>query len=237
MPDDRRFSDEEMEQSLRDLGARMEYPTTPDVASTVRRKLDEEERSPESRRTLRWPTFLAPRWTAIAAALVVICIVALSPTLRSTLSGPFAPQAGSEAGSAAKPEGGASEDRYKQGAKGAPQEAGPPAPGKPEAATPCPSPAIEAVPSRAAAGEKFRLHGHDFFSNCGGEKPSSDVKILFRQDGRTWRLTTLDAGRDLALESTLRVPAGAEPGPARVQAVLRSGERAEERFVVLDYQR
>jgi hypothetical protein len=231
MPDDRRFSDEEIENSLRDLGARMEYPETPDVASTVRRKLDEEERPTESRRTLRWPPFLAPRWTAVAAALVVICIVALSPTLRSTLSGPFAPQAGSEAGSAAKPESGASEDRYKQGAKVAPQEAGAPAPGKPEAATPCPSPAIGAVPARAAAGEKFRLHGHDF-SGCGGT-PSSDVKILFRQDGKTWRLTTLDAGRKMSFEARLRVPANAEPGPATVQAVLRSGERTEERFVVL----
>src|SRR3954451_24527005 len=177
MPDDRRFSDEKIENSLRDLGARMEYPATPDVARAVRRKLDEEERPTEFRRTLRWASFLAPRWTALAAALVVICIVALSPTLRSTLSGPFAPQAGSEAGSAAKPESGASEDRYKQGAKVAPQEAGAPAPGKPEAATPCPSPAIGAVPARAAAGEKFRLHGHDFSSGCGGT-PSSDVNIL-----------------------------------------------------------
>jgi hypothetical protein len=231
MPDDRRFSDEEIENSLRDLGARMEYPETPDVASTVRRKLDEEERPTESRRTLRWPPFLAPRWTAVAAALVVICIVALSPTLRSTLSGPFAPQAGSEAGSAAKPESGASEDRYKQGAKVAPQQAGAPAPGKPEAATPCPSPAIGAVPARAAAGEKFRLHGHAF-SGCGGT-PSNDVKILFRQDGKTWRLTTLDAGRKMSFEARLRVPANAEPGPATVQAVLRSGERTQERFVVL----
>src|SRR5918994_5001206 len=108
MPDDRRFSDEEIEHSLRDLGARMEYPTTPDVPTPARRKLDEEERSPEPRRTLRWPPFLAPKWTAVAAALVVICVVALSPTLRTTLSGPFAPQAGSEAGSAARPERGSS---------------------------------------------------------------------------------------------------------------------------------
>jgi hypothetical protein len=231
MPDDRRFSNEEIENSLRDLGARMEYPETPDVASAVRRKLDEEERPTESRRTLRWPPFLAPRWTAVAAALVVICIVALSPTLRSTLSGPFAPQAGSEAGSAAKPESGASENRYKQGAKVAPQQAGAPAPGKPEAATPCPSPAIGAVPARAAAGEKFRLHGHAF-SGCGGT-PSNDVKILFRQHGKTWRLTTLDADRKMSFEARLRVPANAEPGPATVQAVLRSGERTQERFVVL----
>ena len=229
MPDDRRFSEEVIENSLRDLGARMEYPTTPDVASTVRRKLDEEARSPEPRRTLRWPPFLAPRWAAVAAALVVICIVALSPTLRTTLSGPFAPQAGSEA----KPESHASEDRHEQGAKVAPQEAGAPAAGKPEAATACPSPSIEAEPTRAVAGAKFRLRGHDFSSDCEGGKPSSDVKILFRQDGRTWKLTTLDAERDLAFEAALRVPAGVESGPAKVQAVLRSGGRAEERFVVL----
>jgi hypothetical protein len=235
MPDDRRFSDEEIEHSLRDLGARMEYPTTPDVASTIRRKLDEEARSQEPRRTLSWPPFLAPRWTAVAAALVVISVVALSPTLRTTLSDPFAPgpQAGSEAGSAAKPESGASEDRYKQEAGMASRAAGAPAAGAPEAATPCSSPSIEAVPARAASGAKFRLHGHDFSSGCDGGTPSSGVTILFRQDGRTWRLATLDADRNLAFEAGLRVPAGAEPGLAKVQAVLRSGDRAEERFVVL----
>ena len=232
MPDDRRFSDEEIENSLRDLGARMEHPPAPDVASTVRRKLDEEERSQEPRRTLRWPPFLAPRWTAVAAALVVIFVVALSPTLRTTLSGPFAPQAGSEAGSAAKPESGASGDRYKQGAEVAPHDAGAPAASEPEAATKCSSPSIEAVPARAAAGAKFRLQGHDF-SGCGGGTLSSDVTILFRQDGKTWRLETLDTDRNMAFEAGLRVPAGARPGPARVQAVLRSGERAEEHFVVL----
>lgn len=235
MPDDRRFSDEEIEHSLRDLGAGIEYPTTPDVAHTVRHKLDEEERSPEARRTLRWPPFLAPRWTAVAAALVVICVVALSPTLRTTLSGPFAPgpQAGSEAGSAAKPESGASEERHKQEAGMASQAGGAPAADQGEAATTCSPPSIKAVQARAAAGAKFRLHGHDFSSGCGGGTPSRGVTILFRQDGRTWRLATLDADRNLAFEAGLRVPAGAEPGLAKVQAVLRSGERAEERFVVL----
>ena len=229
MPDDRRFSDEEVERRLRDLGARMEYPPTPDVASAVRRRLEEEERSPAYRRTLRWPPFLAPRWTAVAAALVVICVLALSPTLRNTLSGPFAPgfRAGSEAGSAAKPESGASQDRHKQEAAGAPTA------DQGEAATACSPASIEAVPARAAAGAKFRLRGHGFSSGCGGGAPSRDVAILFLQDGRTWKLKTLDADRNMAFEAGLRVPAGAEPGPARVQAILRSGERTEERFIVL----
>lgn len=230
MPDDGRFFDEEMEQSLRDLGARMEYPPTPDVSSTVRRRLDEEEGSPQPRRTLGWPPFLAPRWTAVAAALVVICVLALSPTLRNTLSGPFSPdlQAGSEAGSAAKPESNASEGRYKQE-----EAAGAPAADQGEAATTCSPPSIEAIPARAATGDKFRLRGHDFSSDCGGGTPSHDVKILFRQDGRTWRLATLDADRDMAFAAGLRVPVGARPGPAKVQAVPGSGERTGERFVVL----
>jgi hypothetical protein len=59
------------------------------------------------------------------------------------------------------------------------------------------------------------------------------VAILFRQDGKTWRLATLDADQGPTFDVGLRVPAGAEPGPAKVQAVPRSGERAEGRFVVL----
>ena len=230
MPDDRRFSDEEMEKSLRDLGARMDYPSTPDVASTVRRKLDEESRSPRPRRTLGWPPFLAPRWTAAAAALLVICAFALSPTLRTTLLGPFTAgsQAGSEAGSAAKPEGVASENRHRQE-----EAAGAPAADQGQAASNCPPASIEATPARAAAGSNFRLRGHGFSAGCDGSTPSRDVKILFRQDGRTWRLTTLDAPSNTTFEAGLRVPAGARPGPARVQAVPPTGERAEERFVVL----
>jgi hypothetical protein len=232
MPDDRRFSDEEMERSLRDLGARMEYPPTPDVADTVRRRL-EETGSRQSRRTLRLPPFLAPRWTAVAAALVVICVLALSPTLRNTLSGPLAPgsqagsEAGSEAGSAAKPESGESQGRHEQ------EPAGAPTADQGEAATTCSSPSIEAVPAQAEAGAKFRLRGHDFSPSCGRNTPSRDIEILFRQDGKTWRLTTLDADRNKAFETRLRVPAGAEPGPARVQAIPRSGEHTGERLVVL----
>jgi hypothetical protein len=231
MPDNGRFSEEEMEKRLKDLGATIEYPPTPDVARSVRRKLDEEERPQEPRRTLRWPPFLAPRWTAVAAALVLISIVALSPTLRSTLSGLVVPQAGLEAGgSAAKPESGVSENRYKQEA-GAPSQAAK-APAADEGGAACPSPSIETVPARAAAGAKFRLHGHNFSSGCDAATPARDVGIFFRQDGKTWKLATLDADHSLAFDARLRVPAGAEPGPAKVRAIFRSGELVEERFVV-----
>jgi hypothetical protein len=226
MPDNGRFSEEEIEQSLKDLGARIEYPPTPDVAHTVRRRLDEEEQPQEIRRTLRWPPFLAPRWTAVAAALVLIAVVALSPALCTTLTGLFVPRAGMEAGgSAAKPEGGGSEDRYKQGSEVAPQEAGAPAA--------CPSPSIEAVPSLAASGAKFRLRGHDFSSGCDKATPARGVRIYLRQGGKTWRLATLDADRDLKFDTALRVPDDAVPGRTTLLAITKSGARAEERFVVL----
>ena len=231
MPDNWRFSEEEFEQSLKDLGARIEYPPTPDAAHTVRRKLDEEQ--PQEAR--RWPPFLAPRWTAVAAALVLVAVVALSPAMRATLSGLFVPRGSLEAGgSAAKPEKAGSEDRYAQKPGVASQEdAGAPAAGGPEAATDCSSPSIKAVPARAAAGAKFRLRGHDFSSGCDGVAPAHDVGIFFRQDGETWRLATLDANRDLAFDAGLRVPENAAPGRATLLANTRSDERVKTRFMVL----
>ncbi|CAN5821821.1 hypothetical protein BH18ACT11_BH18ACT11_08690 [soil metagenome] len=222
MPDDRRFSEEEIERGLRDLGARVEYPPTPDVARAVRLRLDE-ERNRQTRRAWHWPPFLAPRWTAVAAALVLISVIALSPTVRTTLSDFLAPgdQTSSEAGGpVARPESGGS-DRFKQEA------------GEGEGAVGCPAPSIEAEPARGAAGARFRLSGHDFSSGCDGATPASGVRIYFLQAGRTWKLTTLDAGPGLTFDTRLRVPAGADPGRATVRATMRSGERVERRFVVL----
>ena len=154
--------------------------------------------------------------------------------LRATLSGLFVPQAGMEAGdSAAKPGGGGSEDRYKQEAGAPSQATGAPAAGKGEAATVCPSPSIEAVPARAAAGAGFRLRGHNFSPRCGQLTPLRDVGIFFHQDGKTWKLAILGADRARTFDTRLRVPKDAEPGRATVSANVRSGERAQTRFVVL----
>ncbi len=238
MPDSRRFSEEGIERDLRDLGARIEYPPTPDVTRTVRRRLEEEERARQARQIWRWPPFLAPKWTAVAAALVLISFVALSPAMRTALSDLFVPgrQSGLEAGgSAARPGIGGPEDRSKQEAGAPLQAAGASAAGGGEGATACPSPSIEAVPARAARGAKFRLRGHNFSSGCGEARitPARGIRIYFRQGGKTWKLATLDADRSLAFDTGLRVPAGAEPGRATVSATTRSGERAEEQFVVL----
>lgn len=230
MPNNWRFSEEEIERSLRDLGAGIEYPPTPDVARTVRRRLDEGQ-SQQTHRNWRWPPFLAPRWTAVAAALVLVAVVALSPATRATLSDFLVSgqRAGSEAGApAARPESGVSEDRSKQGAVS--QAAGS---SEDEGATVCLSPSIQAKPLRAAAGATFRLTGNDFSSGCVGTSPARGIEVYFLQDGETWKLATLDAGRNHAFNTRLRVPAGAGPGRATVRATTSSGEREEERFVVL----
>jgi hypothetical protein len=235
MPDDRRFSREEIESGLNDLGERLEYPPTPDVARTVRLRLDE-ERGRHARRAWRWPPFLAPRWTAVAAALVLISVFALSPTLRSTLSNFIAPgdQTSSEVGgSAARPESGGTQDRYKQDAGVASQAAGASAGSAGEGATGCPHPALEAKPARGAAGTKFRLSGRAFSSGCRKNTPARGVRIYFLQSGKTWKLETLDADRGLTFETRLIVPAGAKPGPATVRATTRYGKAVEDHFLVL----
>jgi hypothetical protein len=235
MPDDRRFSREEIERDLGDLGERLEYPPTPDVASTVRLRL-EEERGRHARQAWRRPPFLLLRRTAVAAALVLISVFALSPTLRSTLSDFVATgdQTSFEAGgSAARPEGDGTRDRHEQEAGVVSQAAGASAGSADEGATGCPHPALEAKPARGAAGAKFRLNGHDFSSGCHKNAPARGVGIYFLQSGRTWKLETLDADRGLTFQARLVVPAGAEPGPATVRATSRYGGAVEDHFLVL----
>ena len=92
-----------LEGELAELGSRIEYPPTPDIARTVRRRLDEEAAPrPGPRRVLR--TLARPGWAAAAAATVLLCLTALSPALRSTvleLASSFGSGGASGAGSAA----------------------------------------------------------------------------------------------------------------------------------------
>ncbi|CAN5162648.1 hypothetical protein BH24ACT17_BH24ACT17_11340 [soil metagenome] len=80
MPDRER----ELERELRELGALISYPPTPDAARAARNLLDEEEDERPRRFSLSFPTL---RWAAVAAAFVlVVAVPALSPTLRATVS-------------------------------------------------------------------------------------------------------------------------------------------------------
>ena len=237
MPDSGRFPDRDIERDLRDLGARIEYPPTPDLAHRVRHRIDEEGADQHAPRNGYWPSFLSPRWAAVAAAVVVVFVAALSPTLRTSLSDLFvsggASNSGQQAGSggsAARPESGGSRDTEEPVASGARASS---AESSSAAATGCPTPSLEVEPARGATGATFWLHGNNFSTGCERLRPAKDIRVDFRQDGKTRRLATVDAGRDLTFDVKLHVPAGARFGQATVRATTRSGELFEEHFVVL----
>ena len=76
--------DRELERELRELGALIDYPPTPDVARAARNVLEEEEDSRARRFRMAFPTL---RWAAVAAAFVlVVAVPTLSPGLRATVS-------------------------------------------------------------------------------------------------------------------------------------------------------
>lgn len=241
MPDNGRFSDREIEHDLRDLGARIEYPPTPDLAQAIRHQIAEEDASQPARRF--WPAFLSPRWSVPTAALLLIAVALFSPAVRGTLSDLFVTSnSGQQAGAggpAARPESGGTEDAGSSAANGEHASSAKGASGSPEMpmsadeATGCPSPSLEARPARATPGETFQLRGRGFTSGCDNIRPAHHIRIDFMQDGRIWKRATIDADRCLTFDARLHVPADASPGQARVLATTRSGELVEEHFVVL----
>ena len=95
-----RTHEQELERELRELGAWIEYPPTPDLSRAVRRQLDEEDAEQPARRGGLWPSLSLPRWAA-AAALALVFIVALptlSPTLRATVADWFGSGQGASSG-------------------------------------------------------------------------------------------------------------------------------------------
>jgi hypothetical protein len=76
--------DRELERELRELGALIDYPPTPDLARAARNVLEDEANDQPQRFRLAFPTM---RWVAVAAAFVlVVAIPTLSPGLRATVS-------------------------------------------------------------------------------------------------------------------------------------------------------
>jgi hypothetical protein len=91
--------DRDLERELRELGPRIEYPPTPDLARAVRRCL-EEDAEPAPRRG--WFELPVVRWAAVAAVVLIAALPAFSPALRDTVGGWLAggQGAGQDAGGA-----------------------------------------------------------------------------------------------------------------------------------------
>ena len=97
MPDREPDRTHELERELRELGARIEYPPTPDLSRAVRRRLDEEDAEQPARRDGLWSSL--PRWAAAAAALVfIVALPTFSPTLRATVADWFGSGQGASSG-------------------------------------------------------------------------------------------------------------------------------------------
>jgi hypothetical protein len=96
------MQDRELERELRELGALIDYPPTPDVARATRNVLDEAANEQPRRFRRAFPTM---RWAAVAAAFVLLVAVpTLSPGLRAIVSdwfmmGTFYEGTGVDAGS------------------------------------------------------------------------------------------------------------------------------------------
>jgi hypothetical protein len=63
--------------------------------------------------------------------------------------------------------------------------------------------------------------------------PARDVRLVFRQGGEEWDLGTVDADPELSFEVRARVPEGASPGPARIDATNGPFGQTGTRFRVL----
>lgn len=113
---ERNNGERRLEDELRALGPRIEYPPTPDLARAARRRLEEDEAQPPRRSWFGAP-FLSPRW-AVAAVLVLVAIVPVfSPDVRDAVGDLFV--TGQGAGSTA---GGAGGDAAQGGERAAGEE-------------------------------------------------------------------------------------------------------------------
>lgn len=87
--------DRDLERELRELGSRIEYPPTPDLARMVRERLEEDE---EPTPRPNWSELPVVRWAAVAAVVLIAALPALSPALRDTVASWF--EGGQTAGGA-----------------------------------------------------------------------------------------------------------------------------------------
>lgn len=121
MPDRENDMDRNLEQELRDLGAHIEHPPTPDIARTVRRRLEEEE---ASRRRGFWSRMPSARWAVAAAILLILVVPMFSPAFRGAVSSVFVSSgAGGASSQSASPAGEAGSDAPASSSEDSPDSA------------------------------------------------------------------------------------------------------------------
>ncbi len=249
--------DRDLDRELRDLGPHVEYPPVPDLARSVRGRLEGESTgSPARTRPQVW-------WIAAAAILLLVAVPVVSLAVHGTGGGASSGAGGGvamESGGAAGPTRLVEEDEsLAAGAGGSPSsmaaESGPSTAGAmAEGACGFPSPTLEARPARGAPGDGFGIRGRHFVAGIRGcnetgsgspaaqTVPARDVRVEFLQGGERWKLGDVEADRGSRIAAELEVPTDARPGRATVRATYGEGSHqspngrtsAEARFFVTE---
>lgn len=243
--------DRDLDRELRDLGPHVDYPQVPDLARSVRSRLEAEDGTagpPSRSRPQLW-------WIAAAALVLLVAVPVFSLAIRETGGGSFSASGdadGGAAGDRGETEGAAVQQAPTPMAM---ESGGSAAAVSAEAACGSPEPVLEAWPPRGAPGDAFEVSGRHFvagFSVCddtgsGAPSPTQtvparDVRVVFLQGGKTWELGKIEADKNSRIAAKLKVPADATAGRATVRATYGQGPSeaphgptsAEARFVVLD---
>lgn len=224
--------DRDLDRELRDLGPHVEYPPVPDLARSVRDRLDAEERSPAS------STRSGPQlWWIAAAAIVLLVALPVFASILSGMGGAFSGSGGSVGGGAAES---GREDAAGVAEPSVAMESGASA-ASAEAACASPEPVLETRPSRGAPGDEFSILGRYFVAGFGAcddtgsgspaaqTVPARNVRVEFLQNGRTWELGSVEGDKGSRIAARPEVPAGARPGRATVRATYGQGP-SESRF-------
>lgn len=241
----------DLDRELRDLGPRVEYPPAPDLARSVRSRLEAEADSPGS------PTRSRPQlwWIAAAALLLLVAVPVFSLAVFDP--GGFLAGGGAAGGGAVEVDrGGGGDIAKRETPSSMAAEAGASssvASGSSAAACASPDPVLEAWPARGAPGDTFEVRGRHFvarFSACDDTGPdlsaqtvpADEVRVEFRQGEKTWEFGKVEADKSSRLVARLEVPKDARPGRATLRAAYgrRPAEApygsvsVETRFFVLE---
>ena len=93
----------DLDQELKELGTRIEYPPTPDRAQQIRRWIEEIPPEESESRGITWLPALSPKWAAaVAILLLLLAVPVFSSGVRGNLSGVFTAFQGAGAGSVAE---------------------------------------------------------------------------------------------------------------------------------------
>lgn len=88
MPDRERTPARDLDRELRELGARIEYPPTPDRVQQIRQRIEENAGKAPERQNTAWLPILSPKWAAAAAVLLILLALPIfSSGVRDNLSG------------------------------------------------------------------------------------------------------------------------------------------------------